>query len=120
MNIHIHHHHHIEADDHVVRLLRGHSATLTRIEELIMAISPQVQSVLDAIAANTNLVTAVDAALKAEATQITGLQNQVKALQDQIAAGGTLSADDIAGLAAGLQQLSDTNTKLQSDVPAGT
>ncbi len=95
-------------------------ARLKHLEKAIMAISPQVQSVLDAIAANSSLVASVDAGFKAEAKQITDLQTQVAALQAQIAAGNTLSADDIAALAAGLQQLGDTNAKLQTDVPAGT
>lgn len=85
-----------------------------------MAISPEVQVVIDAIAANSSLVASVDAALKAEAVQITDLQTQVAALQAQIAAGAPLSADDVAALATGLTQLQDTNTKLQADVPANT
>lgn len=85
-----------------------------------MAISPQVQAVLDAIAQNTSLVASVDAGLKAESEQITALQAQVAALQAQIAAGGTLSAEDITALASALSQLNDTNTKLQADVPANT
>ena len=118
MRIHIVHHY-PEEDERLDVLTRKIDLLLRKVETL-MAISPQVQSVLDALAANSSLDSSVDAALKAEASQITALQAQVADLQAQIAAGGTLSSDDVAGLASGLQQLQDTNTRLQADVPAGT
>lgn len=81
-----------------------------------MAISAEVQAVLDAIKTNTSLVASVDAALKAEAVQIKALQDQIAALQ----AGGTLSAEDKAGLTQGAADLATTNAALQADVPANT
>lgn len=81
-----------------------------------MAISAEVQKVLDEIKQNTSLVASVDAALKAEAAQITDLQNQIAALQ----AGTVLSADDKAALLQAATDLAATNTALQADVPANT
>lgn len=93
---------------------------ILNLEFLTMTISPQVQAVLDKIQQNSDLVSSVDAGLKLQATQIADLQAQIAALQAQIAAGGTLSADDVTALATAASQLSDTNTKLQADVPANT
>jgi hypothetical protein len=86
--------------------------------EATMAVSPQVQAVLDAINAQPDIAKAVDAGFKAEATQIAALTQQVADLTAKINAGGTLSADDTAALAAGLATLQQTNTSLQTDVPA--
>lgn len=100
--------------------IRAINHKLEKLEAFAMAISPQVQALLDAIKQNSDLVASVDAGFKAEATQITALQDQVAALQATVAAGGTLSADDIAALASGLTQLGQTNATLQADVPANT
>lgn len=81
-----------------------------------MAISAEIQAVLDGIAKNTSLVQSVDAALKAEAAQIADLQAQIAALT----AGTVLSADDKAALVQAAADLAATNTELQADVPANT
>ena len=89
---------------------------IKRMEQIAMAISAEIQDVLDKIKANTSLVQSVDAALKAEAAQITDLQNQIAALQ----AGAPLSPDDKAALLQGATDLAATNAALQADVPANT
>ena len=89
---------------------------LAQMEKMLMAISAEVQAVLDQIKQNTSLVASVDAALKAEAAQITALQAQIAALQ----AGTVLSAEDKAALVTAATDLAATNTTLQADVPANT
>jgi hypothetical protein len=89
---------------------------IKRMEQIAMAISAEIQDVLDKIKANTSLVQSVDAAMKAEAAQITDLQNQIAALQ----AGAPLSADDKAALVQASADLAATNAALQADVPANT
>ena len=89
---------------------------IKRMEQIAMAISAEVQDVLDKIKSNTSLVQSVDAALKAEAAQITDLQNQIAALE----VGTVLSAEDKAALAQGGADLAATNAALQADVPANT
>jgi hypothetical protein len=100
-NIHIHHH-------------------SERLEDLIMAVSAQVQALLDQVKLNTSLEQSADLALKALGAQITALGQQIAALQAQIAAGTSLSADDIAGLATSVTELQASATTLQGDVPANT
>lgn len=120
MRLRIEHFHHFESDPAVLHRLEVLERQLDRMEKIAMAISPQVQTVLDAIAINTSLVASVDAGFKLEATQITDLQTQIATLTATIASGGTLSADDITALGTAAQQLADTNAKLQADVPAAT
>ena len=107
----------------LLAFLRHYDATPAWAKTLIanqerfqMAISAEVQAVLDQIKTNTSLVASVDAALKAEAVQITALPAQIAALQ----AGTTLSAEDKAALVQGAADLAATNTELQADVPANT
>ena len=89
---------------------------LAHMEKMLMAISAEVQAVLDQIKQNTSLVASVDAALKAEAVQIKALQDQIAALQT----GGVLSAEDKAALVQAATDLAATNAELQADVPANT
>lgn len=85
-----------------------------------MAISAQVQALIDQVKINTSLEQSADLALKALAAQIADLGTQIKALQDQLAAGGTLGADDIAALAQTQQDLAASAKTLAADVPANT
>ncbi len=94
----------------------GFAHKLDHMEKLLMAISAEVQAVLDGIKTNTSLVASVDAGLKAEAVLIKALQDQIAALQ----AGAVLSAENAAALTQGAADLASTNATLQADVPAGT
>lgn len=85
-----------------------------------MAVSQQVTDLIAQVKANTSVEQSADLALKALAVQITGLGNQIAALQAQIAAGATLGADDIAALAQSVTDLKTSATTLQADVPANT
>lgn len=128
MPLRIHVVHHLSSELEI--LIRGipdlehgvHRANqqLKYLEESIMTVSTQVQAAVDAIAQTKSLVASVDGALKAEAQQIVDLKAQVQTLQDTINNGGTLSADDIAALAQGVNDLQAINTQLQADVPANT
>jgi hypothetical protein len=85
-------------------------------ETHFMALTAEIQKVIDDIAANTSIAKSSAAALKLEAQQITDLQAQIAALQ----AGTVLSAEDKAALVQGAADLEQTNTDLQAAVPAGT
>lgn len=85
-------------------------------EQFHMAVTAEIQTVLDGIKANTSLVQSVDAGLKAESALIVQLQDQIAALQ----AGTVLSAEDKAALLQGATDLAATNATLQADVPANT
>jgi phage shock protein A len=89
---------------------------IKRMEQIAMAVSAEVQTVLDEIKQTKSLAQSVDAGVKLMQGQITDLQNQIAALQ----AGTVLSAEDKAALVQGAQDLADTNTSLQSDIPANT
>jgi hypothetical protein len=83
--------------------------------EIIMTVSAEVQTALDAVRQTKSLVQSVDAGIKVNNTLITDLQAQIAALQ----AGQVLSADDKAALAETASTLADVNTQLASDIPAG-
>lgn len=85
-------------------------------EQHHMAISAEIQTVLDKINENTSLAQSVDAGIKLMQTQITDLQAQIASLQ----AGTVLSAEDKAALVQAAADLSATNTELQADIPANT
>ncbi len=83
-----------------------------------MAVSQQVSDLIAQVAKNTSLEQSADLALKALAAQIADLGKQIAALQAQVAAGGALSAADIAALAQAQTDLAASADTLQADVPA--
>lgn len=105
-----------EQSEHWHHLFR----TLANLMEGQMAVSTAVQANLDAIRQTQSLVKAVGDGLALQGTQISGLNAQIAALQGQIAAGATLSADDLAALAETGTDIAAVNTSLQSDIPANT
>lgn len=82
--------------------------------EAIMALNAQVQALVDAVAANKNGVKAALDGLAAEATQISALQAQIAALTP----GQPIDADDLAAITQAVTDLGDTNSQLQTAVPA--
>ena len=82
--------------------------------EKLMSISPQVQALIDQVTTNTNAVTAAIAGLKAEQEQITALQAQLAAVQP----GQPIDADDLAAINQAVADLGATNTALATAVPA--
>ena len=121
MSLFGYHKHHLEdplegASPAEIELYYMLTHIITRMEQNHMAVSAEVQAVLDAIKLNTSLVQSVDAALKAEAAQIADLQNQIAALQT----GAPLSPEDKAALVQAAADLASTNAELQADVPDNT
>ena len=82
--------------------------------ETLMSLSPQVQTLVDEVAANTSAVQAALAGLAAEATQITALQAQIAALQP----GQPIDQEDLDALTKAGADLGATNTALTVAVPA--
>lgn len=82
--------------------------------ETLMALSPQVQALVDDVTANTDAVNAALAGLAAEAKQISDLQAQIAAIQP----GQPIDADDLAAITAAASQLGQTNTALTAAIPA--
>lgn len=83
-----------------------------------MAVSAEVQTALDGIRQTQSLVKSVEAGLAVQTQMIADQGKQIADLQAQIAAGGTLSADDLAALAETNKDIADVNTSLQADIPA--
>ncbi len=85
-----------------------------------MAISAQVQTALDGIRQTQSLVKSVEDGLAVQKQMLADQAKQIADLQAQIAAGGQLSADDIAALAETNADIAAVNTSLQNDIPANT
>jgi len=83
---------------------------------ILMAIQADVQKMLDEIAQNKDLVTSVVQGLQVQSKQITDLQTTVAGLQ----AGQVLTVDDLTAIKSGVTSLGETNTVLQTAVPANT
>lgn len=81
-----------------------------------MALQADVQRMIDAVTANTSAVKAAEAGLQAQGKQIDDLKGQIAGLQ----AGQVITPDDLQALRAATDQLSQTNTELQTAVPANT
>lgn len=81
---------------------------------------PVIQQAIDDVTATKDLEKAAMAALAAQGTQITALQASVDDLSAKLAAGGAISADDVATLKAKLAELEQSNTEFKTAIPAGT
>ena len=100
MQIAIHHYHH-------------HSESLKGI---LMAISAEVQTILDQARANSVLVTSIDLRQKAMEKQISDLQAQIAALP----VGTPLGADDKAALLEASGDMATSISTLTADTTANT
>ena len=89
---------------------------LNQLKGQIMALSAQVQSLVDEVAATKSIEAASATAMAGMAKQISDLQAQVAAA----AANGTISAEDAAAIAQSVSDLKDGATALQAAVPANT
>ncbi len=83
---------------------------------ILMALQADVQRLIDAVTANTSAAKSAEQALQAQGKQIDDLKAAIAGLQ----AGQVIGPDDLQTLRAGIDQLSATNTELQSAVPANT
>lgn len=102
----------LNADDR--ELILRWDNRLAMMEELLMAVSAEVQQVLDLAKQNTSVVASVDLGMKA-------LKQQVADLLAQIASGTpSLSQDDKDALTATATEIQGSITTLQADIPANT
>ena len=99
--------------DPTPKWVKTQTATLERLEKLVMAISPEVQKILDDIAANKSVAASTAAGVQLLLTQIADLKTQ-------IANATGLSAEDKAALTQGATDLESTTTALGTAIPAGT
>src|SRR5882672_1765841 len=97
-----------------------HDHHYPHLERLIMSVSAQVQQALDGIRQTITLEKSVADGLAVLKQMITDQGTQIAALQAQIAAGGTLSAEDLAALAETNADIAAVNTSLTADIPANT
>lgn len=79
-----------------------------------MALSKNVQDLVDQVTANRNFAQSADQALGIMEQQIKNLTDQLGSVQP----GQTMSEDDVAAIKKAAQDLADTNTALQQAVPA--
>lgn len=116
--------HHERIDDWIRRTDREQRfaifSLLLDLEERLMTVSAQVQSVLDKVTQTESLEQSVLTAIQAQGSQITNLNTEIADLQAQLAAGGTIGTDDLAALATIGQDLDDVNSGLASAIPANT
>lgn len=97
--------------------------SITEVKELkeaIMALSAQVQTLVDQVTASTSVEAASAAALLQLVTQSKALSDQVAALMAEVAAGTSLSPADAAALTKAATDLHDSATALATAVPVGT
>ncbi len=88
------------------------------VEDALMTVAAEIQSLIDQVKANTSMEESADLALRALSAQIGDLGVQIAALQEQITRGGSLHPDDIAALAQAQADLAASASKLQGDIPA--
>lgn len=108
-----HYHFHTLNEREIVQAVRH---AISPLMEKVMAVSQEVQGLLDQAKQNNTLVKSVDTGLKA-------LQAQARDLEQQIAdlkANAPLSADDKAALVEASTDMAESITTLQSDIPANT
>ena len=89
--------------------------SINRKLEILMALSAEVQTLVDTVTANTNAVQGALAGYAGEATQIAALQAQLAAIA---ATGVPPSGADLAAITASVTTLQATNVALTTAVPA--
>lgn len=112
------HHHHdnpMDGASPAVVELYHMLAHIISNQEKLMALTPEVQTLIDTVTANTNAVQAALAGYAAEATQIAALQAQLAAIS---ATGVPMAAADLAAITTSVTNLQATNTALTTAVPA--
>lgn len=91
---------------------------LRQIKDMLMSLSPQVQSLVDQIAASKSIEASSAAAMVQLVSQSKANSDKITTLMAQVAAGSALSAEDAAAIAKGAADLHDSATALQAAVPA--
>jgi hypothetical protein len=100
------------------RKLDLHTRLLARLlcltGDTSMALSADVQKLIDGVAQNRNLALANGQALQIQEKQIADLKAQLAGIQP----GQPIDAEDLTAIQKAVTDLADTNTQLQSAVPA--
>lgn len=100
------------------RKLDLHTRLLARLLRHVgtshMALSADVQKLIDTVAQNRNFAQSADQALGVMELMIKNLKDQISGLQP----GQPIDADDLAAIQKATADLSDTNTQLQAAVPS--
>lgn len=86
------------------------------LTEYTMALSKEVQAILERAKQNTSLVQSVDLGMKGLSKQVGELQATISGMQP----GNVLSDEDKAALAEAASNLDTSIAMLQSDIPANT
>jgi len=92
----------------------------TRLEQLVMAVSAEIQTALDGIRQTQSILKSLEAGLAVQTKMLADQGAQIADLQAQVAAGRVMSADDLAALAETNADIASVNTSLQADIPANT
>lgn len=87
---------------------------------LLMALTQNVQRLLDEVAETKTIAVAVKKGQELTTTQIAALTSKVEELQAKLDAGGVINAEDLAGIDAAITDLDATNEELKKAVPANT
>lgn len=90
-------------------LARFIASEFQQMKEMIMSLQPQVQALLDAVAANGAAIAAATAEITTVESNVADLTKQVADLQAQLANGQAIDAEDLAAI---VQATSDVNTSV--------
>ena len=90
------------------------------LKGLLMTVSKAIQDNLDAIHQTQSLVKSVGDGLALQSKMIADQGKQIADLQAQLAAGATLSTDDVAALVETNADIAAVNISLAADIPANT
>lgn len=105
-----------EEIDLLVDIYGQNTFIITFLKESNMALSKEVQAILDRAKQNTSLVQSVDLGMQGLSKQVADLQAQISGMQP----GNVLSDEDKAALAEAASNLDTSIAMLQSDIPANT
>lgn len=87
---------------------------------LLMALTQNVQRLLDEVAETKTIAEAVKKGQELTTTQLAALTAKVEELQAKLDAGGVINAEDLAAIDTAVTDLDATNEELKKAVPANT
>ncbi|HMF76440.1 MAG TPA: hypothetical protein VK604_12320 [Bryobacteraceae bacterium] len=108
-------------DDHleriVLRITRTILTEIYQMKETLMALVPEVQALVDAIAAQGVQITAATTELTSLEGTAAILTTQIAALQAQIASGAAVDPDDLAAIVAQTSIVTASIASIQAAMP---
>lgn len=87
---------------------------------LLMALTQNVQRLLDEVAETKTVVQSIKKGQEVTTQMIADLKAKVAELQAKLDAGGTIGAEDLAGIDTAVADLDAANEELKTAVPANT